>query len=108
MNTEFPISDAGIARLKQSFRGFNQPLKSRKSIPHRIRFNGEFITTDSNKTIWRTKGHAKSALLNHFHMSIGYGDKFLKDHFPQCKTLKELMLFLEKAGIIQYVEFLEQ
>lgn len=39
--------------------------KKKKSSCTRIKFDGEFITTHSNKTVWRTPAHAKSALKNH-------------------------------------------
>ena len=39
--------------------------KIKKRKPTRIKIDGEYIKTDSGKTIWAMPGHAKSALRNH-------------------------------------------
>lgn len=40
--------------------------KIKKSTPCRIKYNGEFLTTGSKKTIWPSIGAAKNALRLHF------------------------------------------
>lgn len=53
-----------IEAIAQTFAAAKTP-KTVKTRPCRIKFNGEFITTSSKKTVWRNKAFAKSALLNH-------------------------------------------
>ncbi len=55
-----------IAAIGASFEKAKLP-KTVRTRPCRIKFNGEFITTTSKKTVWRNKGFAKAALLNHLH-----------------------------------------
>lgn len=66
----------------------------------RILFDGEFVTTFSNKTVWRQLGHAKSALKNHMteieykqqrqvknYLCSGFAEKFINS-MVECGRLK--------------------
>ncbi len=82
--------------------------KKIKTRPHRIKFMGKFITTGSNKTIWRNKGFAKLALINHFETN----DKIIElikqiskeNKFCYSNETKELIKKLEADGYIEYAE----
>lgn len=85
--------------------------KEKKISPTRVRLNGKFITTDSGKTIWNSRGAAQSALLNHIEGN-GYGWMKLLQKY---KTLKEgendlkaswhsFIDYLIKSGILQFVQ----
>ena len=80
----------------------------RKSTPCRVRFLGKFITTKSGKTLWRTMGHAKSAILNHFERCsrFGYGLPFLprgQYGYVDGETMKGFIRQLESEGHLEYV-----
>ena len=100
------IDESIIDLVGSTFKKGKQP-KTVKTRPCRIKFNGELITTNSNKTIWRNKGFAKSALLNHLYGS-GRMDKAIQEivgsPYFNKEILKNLIKDLEAAGIIQYVE----
>ena len=91
---------------------FNKLCVDPKPIrPCRVKFMGEFVTTSSDKTIWRKKGHAKSAIALHFsnnrscfkeflpHEKYTWGKDFVKD-----ETVRELIQYLEQEKILEYVE----
>jgi len=89
--------------------------KTIKTRPCRIKFNGEFITTSSKKTVWRNIGFAKSALLHHLHsryIAIAINKYILNKqgtdrdlaYLGTQYDLKTLRDELEKLGIIEYVE----
>lgn len=80
----------------------------------RIRFKGFIVTTNSGKTMWKLRSHAKSALLQHF-MSMDNRDpvkyylnelgSFNSDSSSEYKSfLKIILSQLEDIGIIQYIE----
>ena len=101
-----------IAAIKSSFEKAKYP-KTVKTRPCRIKFNGEFITTSSKKTVWRNKAFAKSALLLHFHGKIITESiyKYLLNasnrhpyFYVPSDEIKKLRDELENLGIIEYVE----
>jgi hypothetical protein len=84
-----------LLKLEKTF-SYHTP-KTITTRPCRIKFLGNFIVTNSKKTIWRNKGHAKLALLNHFKCS------FYSSPLPNY-TVEEIIKELEKLGHIEYVE----
>ena len=104
-----------IAAIDNSFEKAKLP-KTVRTRPCRIKFNGEFITTRSKKTVWRNKGFAKAALLNHLHerpIGAAINQYILKKNaltsthhysYVDSRIIKELRDELEKLGIIEYVE----
>jgi hypothetical protein len=103
-----------IAAIKSSFENAKYP-KTVKTRPCRIKFNGEFITTRSKKTVWRNKAFAKSALLHHLrtiYIAIAVNKYILNKkgsyrdlcYFGSDFELKDLREELENLGIIEYVE----
>jgi hypothetical protein len=101
-----------IAAIKSSFEKAKYP-KTVKTRPCRIKFNGEFITTSSKKTVWRNKGFAKAALSNHLHGKIITESiyKYLLNasnrhpyFYVPSDEIKKLRDELENLGIIEYVE----
>ena len=97
--------DLSILSLISATFKTNKPNKV-KTKPCRIQFQGEFITTASNKTVWRNIGFAKSALLNHFESSeiVNTILKAQLQKSPQKQDIKNLIKQLENAGFIKYVE----
>lgn len=77
----------------------NKTPNTVKTRPCRIMFNSFYITTNSGKTVWRNKGFAKSALLNHLQSSYDVCG-LVGGYF----NVKNLSNELEKAGLIQYIE----
>lgn len=53
-----------IHSLESSF--IYKDYQHKKQTPYRVKFNGQFITTRSKKTVWSSIGAAKNALINHF------------------------------------------
>lgn len=110
-----PFTPEQLTALKNTFKS-TKPLK--KSRPHRIKFMGEFITLNSGKTVWKRIGDAKSALNNHLGSYAMIG-AFRRDETPSPVNLimrdffadkrypyqhvKELILLLEKAGVVEFV-----
>jgi hypothetical protein len=103
-----------IAAIKSSFENAKYP-KTVKTRPCRIKFNGEFITTSSKKTVWRNKGFAKTALLQHLRtrdIAIVINRYILNKkgsdmdlcYLGSDFELKDLREELENLGIIEYVE----
>ena len=106
-----------IQAIGQSFAVTKTP-KTVKTRPCRIKFNGEFITTGSKKTVWRNKGFAKAALLNHIKsipiISSAIREFILKEKlankpwnvvdYIKSETYKQIAEELEKQGIVEYVE----
>ncbi len=113
-----------IQSLESSF--IYKDHKTKKQTPYRVKFNGEFITTKSKKTIWPSIGAAKNALINHFektydwavysgkpHYSylqmlpvefytVCYGGADLTQYLPS-KFFSSLIVELEKQKIIEYI-----
>lgn len=87
-----------ISEIEKTF-GFKNKIK--KQTPYRVKFNGQFIITSSNKTVWNGIGPAKAAIINHLQCwasELGVG-------YYKCKELKDE---LEKQGIIEYVALSEE
>jgi len=74
------------------------------------------VKTRPCKTVWRNKGFAKAALLNHLHerpIGAAINQYILKKNaltsthhysYVDSRIIKELRDELEKLGIIEYVE----
>ena len=106
-----------IEAIEKSFLATKFP-KTVKTRPCRIKFNGEFITTKSKKTVWRNKGFAKSALLHHIKSNIIISSAILEfvlraklvnqpwtavDRI-KSETYKQIADELEKQGVVEYIE----
>lgn len=107
MNLKLEIKDELIEVIQQSFKTEPGPKKSK---PCRIKFLGKFITVSSKKTVWRNRGFAKSALLNHF-VSSREINKFLKIllkkepyEYIDSELIKNMIKTFEQNGQIEYVE----
>jgi hypothetical protein len=105
------IDQTVLESMNSSFPKHDHHL--RKSTPCRIRFNGRFITTLSGKTLWRTVGHAKTALLHHFE-TVASRDKYKPNKtlgflpvtqygYIDGNTMKGFIRQLEAEGHIEYV-----
>ena len=87
-------------------KSFPENGRNRKVKPCRIKFNGKFITTTSGKTVWKARGHAKCAFLNHLIDLFSYGllKDYLKD-FKSCSIFaKEAFQALEMMGTLEFIE----
>lgn len=106
-----------IKAIENTFLTAKTP-KTVKTCPCRIKFNGQFITVSSGKTIWRNKGFAKSAFLHHMEHNLSIKTA-IKQYILQTNivkqswghidyvstsTYKQIRDELEKMGVIQYVE----
>ena len=83
------------------------PASTGKTKPCRIKINGQFIATNSKKTMWRNIGFARSALLNHFGGSSEVKDIVIKhfgEDFYYKKGVKVILVELEKMKVIEFVE----
>jgi hypothetical protein len=85
------------------------PRKIKKIKPCRIKFMGNFISTESGKTLWRRKGDAKLAFLNHLESSFKFKKFLMENNICNDRTFyyidfKELKHELEKSGYIEYIE----
>ena len=87
------INPALISKIKSTFK--KKEPKTDKTRPCRIMLEDEFITTGSNKTVWRNIGFAKSALLNHFTTYVIPND---------TKSCKLLISMLVSEGYIKFIE----
>lgn len=94
-----------INKIESSFGPSNE--KRSRVRPCRIRVNGRFVVTRSNKTVWRNIGHAKLAALNHLEHSVGGDDLRRITGYCRYDVHKLVLRELEKSGIIQYVEVSE-
>ena len=104
------LTKQNLQTIKETFKvkQYKHPKPLR---PYRVKFMGEFITTGSNKTIWRKIGDAKSAITLHFsnergmfrdflpHEKYTWGKDFVKD-----ETVRELIQYLEQEKILEYIE----
>ena len=89
------LSQRLITEINDSF-----PRLSRKGeSTYRIKFCGNYVTTYSGKTVWRTKGYAKAAFQQHL------GNIFLDEFGIDYRNRKELLPLLEKEGYLEFVEF---
>lgn len=105
------LSEHNLQTIKQTFE--YRAYKTKPIRPCRVKFMGEFVTTESGKTIWRRIGDAKSAINLHIynkrdlffeflpHEKSSYDGRFL---YIKSSTIKELMTYLEKEKILEYVE----
>lgn len=92
--------------------------KLKKNKPVRIRYNGQFVTLKSGKTIWKRLGDAKSALRHDFNSSptghFEYKRCFHPDYFhyefegtqytwEEAKKISE-NAYLEVLKVVEFVE----
>lgn len=109
-----------IDKITESF--IKNEIPAAKTIkPCRIKWMGKFIRTNSRKTVWRSVGHAKSALRQHFSASRLYQDgqynnwmsierilclmKAKKEYVPESRAIyHEFLQFLQDRKFLQFVE----
>ncbi len=85
-----------------------EPLKPIK--PVRVKVNGKYIYTKSGKSLWKTVGHAKSAIKHHFcsmyqnplEKEVYYGNQATgyKEHNA---VWAGFIKHLEEKGILEFV-----
>lgn len=90
---------------------FKKGKTVKPTTPYRIKFLGEFVTLESGKTLWRTKGHAKSAMVNHIKSKIRYDDSFWKMLEKMTPKNRYKIEFIHEKlmeeGVIEYVPHTE-
>lgn len=79
-----------IHSLESSF--IYKDYKHKKQTPYRVKFNGQFVTTRSKKTVWPSIGAAKNALL--LHLSC-YESQLDSSGKPRYQYYNSLVLPLE-------------
>jgi len=74
----------------------------------RIKIDGEFITTSSNKTVWKTGGHAKSALRLHFETCKYEVARIMRDDkTTSSRAIDAVYETQYQKYITEHVEFIE-
>lgn len=91
-----------ISAIRNSFVRVEEKKVSTR--PCRISFDGEFVKLESGKTIWRNKGFARSALLNHLTTSDKSPFHWRKDLQNYKDLAKNAIKELEETGILRFVE----
>ena len=91
-----------IESIKNSFQEIREKKLSTR--PCRISFDGKFVKLESGKTIWRNKGFARSALLNHLTTSDKSPFRWHKDLQNYKDLAKNAIKELEESGILRFVE----
>lgn len=89
---------------------FAYPKSTNKTVPHRVKFLGEFIVTESGKTLWRTKGHAKLAVFNHFYSNREFNalvNKLFNTDYARNDDIRLVIKELEEQGYLEYVPGVE-
>lgn len=88
---------------------FNKKVEELKMVNSpslwRIKVDGKFITTNSNKTVWKKINHAKSALRNHMCLD-SYNIKRY-DQNINYSTCRERMENLYQKFLKERVEFVQ-
>lgn len=79
--------------------------EKRKTVPCRIRMDGEFVVLDSGKSLWNCEGHAKNALRNHLDGYLSYDDfKESRDELNIHQDSTDLVYdYLIKSGRVEFV-----
>lgn len=104
------LTEQNLKTIKETFK-LKQYKHPKPLRPCRVKFMGEFITTGSNKTIWRKIGDAKAAITLHLSNKRGMFRNFL----PNVKNMyggisvgdeavRELIQYLEQEKLIEYIE----
>jgi hypothetical protein len=104
------LTEQNLKTIKETFKIL--PYNPKPIKPCRVKFMGEFVTTESNKTIWKRKGDAKSAIILHFCNQKSIFGSFLPSHkfsnsdytYIKDDTIKELIQYLEREKILEYIE----
>lgn len=88
---------------------FKRPTRNiRKIKPHRVKFNGKFITTQSGKTVWNNIGAAKNAIRLH----LTYEEEILNkmfdpngssSYYTSRDIITEVMKQLEAIKMLEFV-----
>ncbi len=89
---------------------FTHPKDASKTAPHRVKFLGKFVVTESGKTLWRTKGHAKLAVFNHFYSNRGFNalvKKLFNTDYARNDDIRLVIKELEEQGYLEYVPVVE-
>ena len=91
----------------------------KKQQPYRVKVNGKYIVTDSQKTVWPNIGGAKNAIRNHLNNSreltnwinniinpanshtLGFSWNSTRDNYK-----KQIIEILETNKIIEYVPYI--
>lgn len=94
-------------------------LKRKNTQPHRVKCNGRYIITESNKTIWPSIGAAKNAIRNHLNISYSLNgwlkqlrvqdaanrDAAVSPYYYNSEELDQIIKYLETNNIIEYVPY---
>lgn len=110
-----------IAAVESTF-SISENKTNRKKTPHRVKFNGKYIVTESKKTIWPSIGAAKNAIRNHINTSYkmsnwirkyeeqnaaNNGVKLIGYHsYTEYSNITDSIIkYLENNNIIEYVPY---
>jgi transposase len=77
--------------------------KNKKSKITRIKFDGQFITTTSNKTVWRTKSFAASALRGHLDPIADAVVRHEKDYIRMTPHVDKFIQDMQNSGRLEFV-----
>lgn len=68
----------------------------------RIQIDNSYITTPSNKTVWKKEAHAKNALRYAMHVALDEARDSIQEYYPQY-TYRECLEIVE----IEYNNFIK-
>lgn len=87
-----------VDELNKSLTPNNDKLK--KYAPHKIRWMGEYVKTDSGKSIWNRECDAKAAFKCHLSSNFNYAD-------VRPEEYNDLIDILEELGHLKFVPVIE-
>ena len=116
-----PVMPQEVITVVESTFGTSVDKKRRKQTPHRVKVNGKYIITQSNKTVWPSLGAAKNAIRNHIATSDDLkkwirklevqdainADRGVSLYYRYSKINDEIIQYLEINNIIEYVPYSE-
>ena len=105
--------------VASTFANADDRLNRRKKQPHRVKCNGKYIITESEKTVWPSIGAAKNAVRNHLNNSHELNhwlktlrvkdasdrDDAISSYYSNRKDMVQIIEYLEKNNIIEYVPY---
>jgi hypothetical protein len=105
--------------VASTFANADDRLNRRKKQPHRVKCNGKYIITESEKTVWPSIGAAKNAVRNHLNTSnelnnwlkrlrvndAANRDAAVSPYYSNRKDMVQIIEYLEKNNIIEYVPY---
>ena len=105
--------------VSSTFKNSKDGLNRKKTQPYRVKCNGKYITTDSQKTVWPSIGAAKNAIRNHLNTSRDLNgwiktlrvkdatdrNAAISPYYSTFHEIDQIVKYLEANNIIEYVPY---